>query len=138
MRLMRMNGDKKKRLVERLCGALESTAVGLYSNGYHALVDNYKLEMIKERVVKNLFTKILNKSDVYLQVGLKKLVSNYNIKMLKSFRRMNPWYKKMVNRLAKNVRVGPQISFWRLKDFRKSNLSLPANKIVKMKKMFAI
>merc|ERR1712232_356957 len=118
-------------------------------------------------VVKNLFTKILCKSDVYLQVGMKKLISNYNIKstfskcrslfnsmviadekwrntlaynykMLKSFRRMNPWYKKMVNRLTKNVRVDPQISFWRLKDFRKSNLSLPANKIVKMKKMFAI
>merc|ERR1712151_521529 len=167
MRLMRMNGDKKKRLIERLTGALESTAVGLWSKGYHALVDNYKMEMIKERVVKNLFTKILCKSDVYLQVGLKKLVSNYNIKstfskcrslfnsmviadekwrntlaynykMLKSFRRMNPWYKKMVNRLTKNVRVDPQISFWRLKDFRKSNLSLPANKIVKMKKMFAI
>merc|ERR1712151_1192594 len=80
MRLMRMNGDKKKRLIERLTGALESTAVGLWSKGYHALVDNYKMEMIKERVVKNLFTKILCKSDVYLQVGLKKLVSNYNIK----------------------------------------------------------
>merc|ERR1712007_248837 len=62
----------------------------------------------------------------------------YNYKMLKSFRRMNPWYKKMVNKLTKNVRVDQQISFWRLKDFRKSNLSLPANKIVKMKKMFAI
>merc|ERR1712054_353564 len=36
---------------------------------------------------------------------------------------MNPWYKKMVNRLTKNVRVDPQISFWRLKDFRKFNLS---------------
>merc|ERR1712170_143027 len=155
-----------RRLIERLTGALESTAVGLWSKGYHALVDNYKLEMIKERVVKNLFTKILCKSDVYLQVGLKKLKENYtikstfskcrslfnsmviadekcrntlayNYKMLKSFRRMNPWYKKMVNRLTKNVRVDPQISFWRLKDFRKSNLSLPANKIVKMKKMFA-
>merc|ERR1712226_292888 len=167
MKLMRMNGDKKRRLIERLTGALESTAVGLWSKGYHALVDNYKLEMIKERVVKNLFTKILCKSDVYLQVGLKKLVSNYNIKstfskcrslfnsmviaddkwkatmaynykMLKSFRRMNPWYKKMVNLLTKNVRVDPQISFWRLKDFRKSSQALPANKIVKMKKMFAI
>lgn len=123
--------------------------------------------MIKERVVKNLFTKILCKSDIYLQIGLKRLVSNYNIKTtfrkcrslfgscgiaeakwqetlaynykkVKSFRRMNPWYKKMVHRLTKNVRVDQQISFWRLKDFRKSNLSLPANKIVKMKKMFAI
>jgi len=109
----------------------------------------------------------LCKSDIYLQIGLKRLVTNYNIKKtfkkckslvnaviiaeskwqqtlaynykkVKSFRRMNPWYKKMVNRLTKNVRVDPQISFWRLKDFRKSNLSLPANKIVKMKKMFAI
>merc|ERR1712066_963542 len=62
----------------------------------------------------------------------------YNYKKIKSFRRMNPWYKKMVNKLTKNVRVDQQISFWRLKDFRKSNLSLPANKIVKMKKMFAI
>jgi len=167
MRLRSMNTDKKRRLIERLTGALESTAVGLWSKGYHALVDNYKLEMIKERVVKNLFTKILCKSDVYLQVGMKYLVQNYNIKStfskcralfnsmavadskwqqtlaynykkIKSFRRMNPWYKKMVNRLTKNVRVDPQISFWRLKDFRKSNLSLPANKIVKMKKMFAI
>jgi len=167
MKLMKMNGDKKRRLIERLTGALNSTAVGLWSKGYHALVDNYKLEMIKERVVKNLFTKILCKTDIYLQVGLKKLVSNYNIKstfskcrslfnsmviadekwratmaynykMLKSFRRMNPWYKKMVNLLTKNVRVDPQISFWRLKDFRKSSQALPANKIVKMKKMFAI
>merc|ERR1719230_2233249 len=80
MKLMQMNGDKKKGLIERLTGALESTAVGLWSKGYHALVDNYKLEMMKERVVKNLFTKILCKSDVYLQVGLKKLVQNYNIK----------------------------------------------------------
>lgn len=167
MKLMKMNSEQKKRLIERLTASLESTAVGLWAKGFKALTDNYKLEMVKERVIKNLFTKILCKSDIYLQIGLKRLVANYNIKKtfkkcqslfnaagiadskwgqtlsynykkIKSFRRMNPWYKKMVNKLTKNVRVDPQISFWRLKDFRKSNLSLPANKIVKMKKMFAI
>lgn len=62
----------------------------------------------------------------------------YNYKRIKVFRRMNNWYRKMVNKLTKNVKIDPQISFWRLKDFRKTNLSLPANKIVKLKKMFAI
>jgi len=166
-KLMKMNGEQKKRLVEKLTASLESTAVGLWAKGFKALTDHYKLEMIKERVIKNLFTKILCKSDIYLQVGMKKLVSNnnikktfkkcrslfnacriadskwqqtlaYNYKLIKSFRRMNPWYRKMVDRLTKNVRVDQQISFWRMKDYRKSNLSLPANKIVKMKKMFAI
>merc|ERR1712178_335189 len=80
MKLMGMNSDKKKRLIERLTGALESTAVGLWAKGYKALTDHYKLEMIKERVIKNLFTKILCKSDIYLQIGLKRLVANYNIK----------------------------------------------------------
>jgi len=122
---------------------------------------------MKERIVKNLFNRMLCKSDVYLQAGMKKLMENYHIKKtfkkckllflssaiaeskwqqtlaynykkVKSFRRMNPWYRKMVDRLTKNVRVDQQVSFWRMKDFRKSNLSLPANKIVKMKKMLAI
>jgi len=127
MKLMKMNSEQKNRLIERMTASLESTAIGLYAKGYKALNDHFKLEMIKERVVKNLFTKILCKSDTYLQIGLKRLVTNYNIKktfkkckclvnaviiaeskwqqtlsynykMLKSFRRMNPWYKKMVNR----------------------------------------
>jgi len=166
-KLQAMNSDQKKRLIERLTGALESTAIGLWSKGYRALIDNFKEEMMKERIVKNLFNRMLCKSDIYLQAGMKKLMENYHIKKtfkkckllflssaiaeqkwqqtlaynykkVKSFRRMNPWYRKMVDRLTKNVRVDQQVSFWRMKDFRKSNLSLPANKIVKMKKMLAI
>merc|ERR1712194_103343 len=166
-KLQAMNGDQKKRLIERMAGALESTAIGLWAKGFRALTDHYKLEMVKERIVKNLFSRILCKSDLYLQVGMKKLLENYHVKKsfqkcrllfqaaniaddkwhqtmvhnyknLKAFRRMNPWYRKTVDRLTKNVRVDQQISFWRMKDFRKSNLSLPANKIVKMKKMLAI
>jgi len=44
----------------------------------------------------------------------------------------------MVHRVTKNVKIEAQISFWRLKDFKTEKTSLPANKIVKMKKMFAI
>lgn len=58
MKLMKMNSEQKKRLIERLTASLESTAIGLYAKGYKALTDHFKLEMIKERVVKNLFTKI--------------------------------------------------------------------------------
>lgn len=122
---------------------------------------------MKELIVKRLFGKVLGKNDAILTLGMTKLSENNQVrrtfnkckslfrafeisehkiygihslyfKMMKTFRRSNPWFFKMIQKLCHNSKVDTQISFWRIKDFRHCGVSLSAQKIVKIKKMFAI
>merc|ERR1712183_992728 len=56
-------------------------------------------------------------------------------RLLVNFRAHNPWLKKIVNKLTKNTTIDPQVSFWRLKDYRQTNNVLSAKKAVKVRKM---
>lgn len=165
--LNKMNKAQKERLVYKLKDCLESSIVGMQHKGFNALNEHNRMEKMKELIVKRLFGKVLGKNDAILSLGMGKLIENNHIrrtfhkckslytafeiserkisnihalyfKMLKTFRRSNPWFFKMIQKLCHNSKVDTQISFWRIKDFRHCGVSLSAQKIVKIKKMFAI
>jgi len=49
----------------------------------------------------------------------------------------NPWFKRAVQKIAKNSRINYQIAFWRLRDAIKvAGSNLTASKIVRCKKLF--
>ena len=59
-----------------------------------------------------------------------------HFRLLASFRQQNPWLRRVVGALTKNVKIDPQIAFWRLKDMRTKGTNLNAARLVMLKKMF--
>lgn len=121
----------------------------------------------QQAIVKNMFRKILGKNDAVLMYAYKNLTENYiqrrtfgkckslfksleisdrcidstyriYYRLLVTFKHVNPWLLRTLTSLTKNVKVDPQIAFWRLKDMRTKGTALNAGRIVRLRKMFEI
>jgi len=131
-----------------------------------ALLEKHKrLDDLKRRVIKEMFIKYINNNQSDLQKGYSKLMENTYVRrtfatcsslyraleisdgcidhcyrthfrLLCSFKQQNPWLKRVVNALTKNVKIDPQIAFWRMKDMRTKGTHLSAGRLVMIKKMF--
>jgi len=133
-------------------------------DAYDILFKHNALVNMKQMVCKKMVKNVLGKNDALLAHGLNHLRANciskrtfdkcrslfraleisdfcidntYRIyyRLLVNFKAHNPWLKKIVNKITKNTTIDPQVSFWRLKDYKQTNNVLSAKKAVKIRRL---
>lgn len=133
-------------------------------DGYDVLFKHNAMVNTKQMVCKKIIRNVLGKNDAWMAHALNHLKENYIIRrtygkckslfraleisdfcidntyriyyrLLVNYRAHNVWLKKIVNKITKNTTIDPQVSFWRLKDYKQTNSVLSAKKAVKVRRM---
>ena len=133
-------------------------------DGYDLLFKNNKMVNLKQMVCKKIIRNVLGKNDALMSHALTHLRENHVVKrtfdkcrslfraleisdfcidytyrvyyrLMVNFKAHNPWLKKIVGKITRNATIDPQVSFWRLKDYKEVNNVLSAKKAVKVRRM---
>lgn len=95
--------------------------------------DRWKHSQIKYKTVYKCFAvqRLLS-----LNKFVERAVKSYVLQKWRVPKNENPWFKRVAGILAKNCRITPQISYWRIRDNAIAGGVLPTLKVMKCKKMF--